>query len=163
MRKHAAYWFYTDSLFCIIGCAQYGTVRYSIYSMCRSYGMYSMNAMYRVYGRVCTLVRYVRTQVRMYVRTQHQYQIYQIYTQNNIKYERIFTEAVTFQKKGLSLKDKTPAASLKRRKQRMEGTNPYKNAIYIINIKHSTLLVLNMVLYINCIALSIDPFLGPCY
>ena len=53
-----------------------------------------------------------------------------------------------------------PAASLFSRKQGLGVPIHIKMSFILINIDYYTLWVLNRVLYINYIALAIDPFLG---
>ena len=57
----------------------------------------------------------------------------------------------------------TPAASLFSRKQGLGIPLHVKMSCVLINIDSCPLLVLNRVLYFNCVALAIAPSLAPCY
>ena len=56
-----------------------------------------------------------------------------------------------------------PAASLKCRRWGLGIPMHLKMSFILSNIDQYILLVLNMILYADYIALAIDPFLGPCY
>ena len=112
---------------------------YSMYNMYRSYIMYNIQC------------------VRMYVCTTKHTK----YIKNIRTYCQCLTPTVTFQRRHVVFpRKKAPAASLLSREQGLGIPIHPQMQFLLIHIYYYTLLVSNRILYIKCIALAIDPFMG---